>query len=332
MSEYLFNDQLSVFKKNIDFLINLYDKKKLPQTLLFIGEKGIGKLNVAYHLVNYILSKNDENEYYTSTYKINPNNKTYNLLLNNSHPNFFLISLKENKKNIDIEQIKYMKNFLNITSFNNKPKIILINGSESLNSSSSNSLLKSLEENLNNVFFILVHDIKKNILHTIKSRCIQFNFFLQSDDRKNRINEILDNQYNHLSSDFKNKYLSPTFFKNLLEYCNKNNLKLIDMNLDNLLYDIIEKKNYYWGSDFKLQTPWPEGQAVMNTKFVDTTYEAAHCLYAGKMSKIGNSIWMGDFMTPGDIQLYPMDEREVFDIDYEWQFQYYENLYKSGVR
>ena len=244
MSEYLFNDQLSVFKKNIDFLINLYDKKKLPQTLLFIGEKGIGKLNVAYHLVNYILSKNDENEYYTSTYKINPNNKTYNLLLNNSHPNFFLISLKENKKNIDIEQIKYMKNFLNITSFNNKPKIILINGSESLNSSSSNSLLKSLEENLNNVFFILVHDIKKNILHTIKSRCIQFNFFLQSDDRKNRINEILDNQYNHLSSDFKNKYLSPTFFKNLLEYCNKNNLKLIDMNLDNLLYDIIEKKNY----------------------------------------------------------------------------------------
>ena len=244
MSEYLFNDQLSVFKKNIDFLINLYDKKKLPQTLLFIGEKGIGKLNVAYHLVNYILSKNDENEYYTSTYKINPNNKTYNLILNNSHPNFFLISLKENKKNIDIEQIKYMKNFLNITSFNNKPKIILINGSESLNSSSSNSLLKSLEENLNNVFFILVHDIKKNILHTIKSRCIQFNFFLQSDDRKNRINEILDNQYNHLSSDFKNKYLSPTFFKNLLEYCNKNNLKLIDMNLDNLLYDIIEKKNY----------------------------------------------------------------------------------------
>ena len=95
---------------------------------------------------------------------------------------------------------------------------------------------------------------------------------------------------------------------------------------------LFEKKNYYWGSDFKLQTPWPKGQAVMNTKFVDTTYEAAHCLYAGRMSKIGDSIWMGDFMTPDDIQLYPMDEREVFDIDYEWQFQYYENLYKSGVR
>ena len=97
-------------------------------------------------------------------------------------------------------------------------------------------------------------------------------------------------------------------------------------------FGVIEKKNYYWNSQNKLVTPWPEGQAVMNTKFVDTTYEAAHCLYAGRMSKIGDGIWMGDFMTPGDIELYPMDEREVFDIDYEWQFEYYENLYKSGVR
>ena len=105
----------------------------------------------------------------------------------------------------------------------------------------------------------------------------------------------------------------------------------IDTDSDGL-FGVVEKKNYYWDSNFKLQTPWPESQAVMNTKFVDTTYEAAHCLYAGKMSKIGESIWMGDFMTPGDIELYPMDEREVFDIDYEWQFQYYENLYKSGVR
>tara|TARA_R100000008_G_scaffold372_2_gene336 strand:- start:25591 stop:26280 length:690 start_codon:yes stop_codon:yes gene_type:complete len=98
------------------------------------------------------------------------------------------------------------------------------------------------------------------------------------------------------------------------------------------LFGVIEKKDYYWDSNFKLVTPWPEGHAVMNTKFVGVTYEAAHCLYAGKMSKIGDGVWMGDFMKPGDIQLYPMSEREVFDIDYEWQFKYYENLYKSGVR
>ena len=244
MVEVIFSKELSTFKKEINFISNLYINKKLPQTILFTGEKGIGKLNVAYHLINFILSKDEDNEYCITTNKINSNNKTYNLLLKNIHPNLFLISLKDKKKNIDIEQIKNMKNFLNITSFSNKPKIVLIDGSEYLNLSSSNSLLKSLEENLNNVFFILVHDIKKKLLTTIKSRCIQFKFFLNNEDREKRINEILNNQFNDLSSDFKNKYISPLFFKSLLEYCNKNNLQINDINLDNLLSDILKKKDY----------------------------------------------------------------------------------------
>ena len=244
MGEEIFSKELSTFKKEINFISNLYINRKLPQTILFTGEKGIGKLNVAYHLINFIFSKDEDNEYCITTNKINSNNKTYNLLLKNIHPNLFLISLKDKKKNIDIEQIKNMKNFLNITSFNNKPKIVLIDGSEYLNLSSSNSLLKSLEENLNNVFFILVHDIKKKLLTTIKSRCIQFKFFLNNEDREKRINEILNNQFNDLSSDFKNKYISPLFFKSLLEYCNKNNLQINDINLDNLLSDILKKKDY----------------------------------------------------------------------------------------
>ena len=244
MGEEIFSKELYTFKKEINFISNLYINRKLPQTILFTGEKGIGKLNVAYHLINFILSKDEDNEYCITTNKINSNNKTYNLLLKNIHPNLFLISLKDKKKNIDIEQIKNMKNFLNITSFSNKPKIVLINGSEYLNLSSSNSLLKSLEENLNNVFFILVHDIKKKLLTTIKSRCIQFKFFLNNKDREKRINEIINNQLNDLSSDFKNKYISPLFFKSLLEYCNKNNLQINDINLDNLLSDILKKKDY----------------------------------------------------------------------------------------
>ena len=244
MGEEIFSKELSTFKKEINFISNLYINRKLPQTILFTGEKGIGKLNVAYHLINFILSKDEDNEYCITTNKINSNNKTYNLLLKNIHPNLFLISLKDKKKNIEIEQIKNMKNFLNIISFSNKPKIVLINGSEYLNLSSSNSLLKSLEENLNNVFFILVHDIKKKLLTTIKSRCIQFKFFLNNEDREKKINEILNNQFNDLSSDFKNKYISPLFFKSLLEYCNKNNLQINDINLDNLLSDILKKKDY----------------------------------------------------------------------------------------
>ena len=98
------------------------------------------------------------------------------------------------------------------------------------------------------------------------------------------------------------------------------------------MFGVMEKKNYFWNKNSELVSPWPEGQAVMNTKFVEETSEAAHCLYAGRMDKIGDGIWMGDFNKPGDIELFPMEEKECLDIDYQWQFDMCESLYKSGVR
>jgi len=93
------------------------------------------------------------------------------------------------------------------------------------------------------------------------------------------------------------------------------------------MFGVMEKKNYFWNTDGKLITNWPEGQACMNTKFVETTYEGAHCLYAGRMDRIGDGVWMGDFQKPGDIELYPMDEFESLDIDYQWQFDMCESIY-----
>jgi CMP-N-acetylneuraminic acid synthetase len=98
------------------------------------------------------------------------------------------------------------------------------------------------------------------------------------------------------------------------------------------LFGVIEKKNYFWNENSSLITPWPKGQAVMNTKFVGKTNEAAHCLYAGRMDLIGQGIWMGDFSIDGDIELFPMQEREVLDIDYDWEFEMCELLYKGGLR
>ena len=239
----LFNEELTSLRKNFNFFIDLYNSRKLPQTLLFTGEKGIGKFNFSYHLINYILSKDEDYKYDTKTYKVNLNNKTNKLISQNIHPNFYFISPNE-KKNIDISQIKNLKNFLNISSLNDKPKIILINESEYLNLSSSNSLLKSLEENYDNVYFFLIHDTKKYLIPTIKSRCIQFKFYLNEDELKERINQLLDNQYEKLNSDFKNKYLSPIFYKDLFLYCKKNNLSLDKISLNSLLTDIYLKKNF----------------------------------------------------------------------------------------
>jgi len=90
------------------------------------------------------------------------------------------------------------------------------------------------------------------------------------------------------------------------------------------MFGVIKKKNYFWNFNKQLITPLTE--AVMNTKTVSPVYEAAHCLYAGPLDRIGEGVWMGDFNTPGNIKLFQMEEEEVFDIDYEWQFKLAEKL------
>ena len=95
------------------------------------------------------------------------------------------------------------------------------------------------------------------------------------------------------------------------------------------LFGVIEKKNYFWNSRGKLITQWPEGETCMNTKLVEKTNEAAHCLYAGRIDTIGNNIWMGDFSIEGSIELFSIHDSECLDVDYEWEFRLCEALYKE---
>ena len=104
--------------------------------------------------------------------------------------------------------------------------------------------------------------------------------------------------------------------------------KFINQKEENL-FGVIETKDYYWNKEGRLVTPWPEDQTLMNTKAVEITYKAAHVLYASRMDLIKDNKFMGNFQKEGGIKLYPMDELECFDIDYEWQFNTAELLYND---
>ena len=41
----------------------LYKREKLPTKILLSGKKGLGKSTLAYHIINYILSNNEEFKY-----------------------------------------------------------------------------------------------------------------------------------------------------------------------------------------------------------------------------------------------------------------------------
>ena len=91
-----------------DEIITLYNENKMPTKILLSGARGLGKSTLAYHIVNYILSINEDFKYNTMKLAINKNNRSFKLLQNNSHPNFYLIDILDNKKNIDISQIREM--------------------------------------------------------------------------------------------------------------------------------------------------------------------------------------------------------------------------------
>ena len=74
-----------------DELSNLFINNKLPSKILLSGPKGSGKATLAYHLINYSFSLNEENSYDFKLKKINNKNKSFQLINSNSHPNFYLI-------------------------------------------------------------------------------------------------------------------------------------------------------------------------------------------------------------------------------------------------
>ena len=97
-------------------------------------------------------------------------------------------------------------------------------------------------------------------------------------------------------------------------------------------FGVFEKKTFLFNNEGAMINRFfgdDKYLATLETKFVETCYEAAHSLYAGTMEDISKEIYMGSFKTPGDPEFFTMDEIECFDIDWPWQFEIAEKLYNS---
>ena len=237
-------------KANFEEIINLFNSNKLPSKILLSGSKGCGKSTLAYHFINYIFSINENNSYNIELNEINPNNNSFKLIKNGSHPNFHLIDLIDDKKSIEISQIRNMINYTNKSSFNNRPKFILIDNVENLNINSLNALLKIIEEPNKNVFFVLVHNDSKKILKTLKSRCLTFKINLTFDQSINITNRLLSkNIFELLNKDLINYYMKPGNYISLINFSKENKIDLNEFNLKKFLLFLIEE-NYYKKSNF----------------------------------------------------------------------------------
>ena len=274
---------------------NLFNKNKLPNKILLSGYKGIGKSTLAYHLINYVLSKDEDYSYDFKNNKINSDNKSYKLIQNGSHPNFILIDIMNEKKNIDIAQIRNMITNLNKSSFNSKPRFILIDNIEFFNLNSINALLKILEEPPINCFFILVNNNRK-IIPTLKSRCLNFKIDLTNKESHSIANKLINTDaFDLINKDLLDYYFTPGKIYNLVKFSNENKINLKTINLEKFLTFIIQE-NYY-----KKESPIK----YMVFDFVE--------LLLKKKINIGNLNFINKFLKKiGNTKKLNLDEESLF--------------------
>ena len=232
-------------EKYLNELIKLDHLDKLPSKILFSGQKGIGKSTLAYHLINYVLSKDENLKYDIVKCQINSENHSFRTVMNSSNPNLILIDVKDEKFSIDINQIRDLISKLNKSSFNQKPRFILIDNIEFLNTNSINALLKVLEEPPSNVYFILINNCNKKIIPTLLSRCINFKIFLSNSENLDTANKLLDGNLNKiLNDDLINYYSTPGDIYKLVKFGEKNKYDLLNIDLKKFLASIIEGNDY----------------------------------------------------------------------------------------
>ena len=224
---------------------NLYNENKMPTKILLSGKKGLGKSTLAYHIINSILSTDEEFKYDSNNFFINENNRSFKLLQSNSHPNFYLIDLLSDKKNIDINQIRAMITYTNKSTFNNMARFILIDNIENLNKNSVNALLKVIEEPNENIFFILINNSERNILPTLRSRCLTFKINFTFKESINIANQILKkNILDLISYDLISYYNTPGEIIELINFSKDKKINLNDYTLVNFLNLLIDNEYY----------------------------------------------------------------------------------------
>jgi N-acylneuraminate cytidylyltransferase len=100
----------------------------------------------------------------------------------------------------------------------------------------------------------------------------------------------------------------------------------------NGMFGVFEKKTFLFDSEHKMMNDFygdDKYLATLETKFVETTFEAAHTLYAGSLEDLRNNIYMGSFKEKNNPDFYVMEELECFDIDWPFQFDVAELMYKQ---
>lgn len=166
-------------------------RARLPHAILFHGPQGTGKTNFAEVCAAALLCETPTTEGHACGSCV-----ACGWFAQYSHPDYRRVrpealedeaaegeeegenkkakSTKAPSKDIKIDQVRVLGDFMNISTHRSGVRVVLLHPAEALNTAAANSLLKMLEEPPPHTVFLLVSNGLDRLLPTILSRCRKF--------------------------------------------------------------------------------------------------------------------------------------------------------------
>ncbi len=154
-------------------MITLSKTKRIPQSIIFSGPKGIGKSKIAITFSQKLLENKESPTANEFRKTINSEKSLQEIFLCKRE---FDETTKKYKTAITIDQIRKLKEFFSLSQTQNNWRIAVIDAADEMNEASSNAILKILEEPPHKSILILICHNYHNLKSTILSRCQRISF------------------------------------------------------------------------------------------------------------------------------------------------------------
>lgn len=150
----------------VERLQRLCESARMPHALLFVGPESVGKYLSAKTLAATLLCESEDAPCGTC--------QACRMVESESHPD--LVIVRPDKQNIKIGEIRKMQKDLSLAPYMATRRVAIIDQADTMREEAANSILKTLEEPVGDVVFILITSKRYQLLDTIRSRCMLVQF------------------------------------------------------------------------------------------------------------------------------------------------------------